>query len=219
MSGRSQALTAFQDDTVVAEPERRRFRARFGRYVSRRQHRAVAAHVRAIGSAKSVLDVSSGYGRWVPVLERLGPVTVLETEVSQGLIEQGRGSDDGEWPAVRAHAEQLPYEDESFDLVFCHALMQHLPHETQAAVLAELARVSRRHVICSFTMRAGLPGVVVRARELARGRRSNAVGWRWLERAAADASMRPVRARGCTSHIGADRSVLFSKVRPIVDGL
>jgi ubiquinone/menaquinone biosynthesis C-methylase UbiE len=219
MRGTYQALTAYQDDTVVAEYEHRRFSGWFGRYVWRREQRAVGAHVRAIGSAEAVLDCPSGFGRWLPVIERLGPTTVLETDVSREMLEQGRRSYNSEWPAVRTNAEQLPYEDESFDLAFCHAFTKHLPHDTQAAVLAELARVSRRHVICSFNMRAGWSGAVLRFRELALGRRSNAVDWRWLERAATDAGLRPVRARGCTSHIGAERSVLFSKVRPVVDGL
>jgi ubiquinone/menaquinone biosynthesis C-methylase UbiE len=193
--GASQAFTTYPDDTVVPEHERRRVGSWFGRYVWRRERRAVTAHVRAIGRAATVLDVPSGSGRWLPVLERLDPTTV----------------------EVRTDAEQLPYVDESFDLVFCHSSTQHLPLEAQAAVLRELGRVTRRHVICSFTVRAGIPGLALRLRELVLGR-SNAVSWGWLARAAADAELHAVRARGCTSHLGAERSVLFSKVRPVVDG-
>jgi hypothetical protein len=58
---------------------------------------------------------------------------------------------------------------------------------------------------------------VLRVRELVLGRRSNAVSWGWIARAAADADLHAVRARGCTSHIGAERSVLFSKVRAVGD--
>lgn len=194
--GAHPTLTAYRDDSVVPESDRRRVSGWFVRYVGRREQRALTAHVRAIGSARTVLDFRSGSGRWRPVIDLLNPTTVLETD-----------------------AEQLPYEDESVDLVFCHAVTQHLPHETQAAVLGELGRVTRRHVICSFTIRAGIPGVALRLRELALGRRSNAVSWGWLARAAADANLHAVRARGCTSHLGAERSVLFSKVRPVVDGL
>lgn len=210
------ALTAYQDDDVVAEYERRRFGGRFGRYVWRREQRAVRAHVAAIGSAATVLDVPSGFGRWLPVIESLKPTIVLESDVSRQMLEQGRRSYNTRWPAVRTNAERLPYVDESFDLVFCHAFTKHLPPSTQAAVLAELGRVTRRHVICSFNVRAGLAGAVLRFRELALGRRSNAVRWRWLERAASDAGLHAVRGRACTSHLGAEQSVLFSKVRPLV---
>lgn len=212
------ALTAYQDDEVVAEYERRRFSGWFGRYVWRREQRAIGAHVAAIGSARRVLDVPSGFGRWLPAIERLSPTTVLENDVSQEMLEQGRRSYNAQWPAVRTNAERLPYRDEAFDLVFCHAFTKHLPQETQAKVLAELSRVTGRHVIASFNVRAGLPGLVLRLRELLLKRRSNAVRMAWLEKAAEDAGLHLVRARPCTSHVGAERSVLFSKVRSFADG-
>jgi hypothetical protein len=66
-------------------------------------------------------------------------------------------------------------------------------------------------VICSFSVRSGLPGLVLRLRGRLLGARSNAVRRTWLERAAADAGLRIVRDIACTSHIGAERTVLFAK--------
>ncbi|TXL57658.1 class I SAM-dependent methyltransferase [Aeromicrobium terrae] len=206
------ALTAYQDESVVEEYERRRFSGLVGRYVWRREQRAVGRNVASVGSAETVLDCPSGFGRWLPVIERLDPIVVLENDVSLEMLEHGRSSYNDRWPGVRTNAEHLPYQDASFDLVFCHAFTKHLPHETQVAVLKEFSRVSRRHVICSFTMRAGLGGAVLRLRERLRGSRSNAVTREWLERAAAEAGLRLVRDRPCTSHIGAERSVLFERV-------
>jgi ubiquinone/menaquinone biosynthesis C-methylase UbiE len=206
------ALTAYQDDEVVAEYERRRFSGWFGQYIWRREQRAVGALVSEVGTADAVLDCPSGFGRWLPAIERLGPTTVLENDISLEMLEQGRRSYNGRWPSVRTNAEHLPYQDASFDLVFCHAFTKHLPHGTQAAVLREFSRVARSHVLCSFSVRSGLPGLVLRLRERARGSRSNAVHRSWLERAAADAGLRIVRDRACTSHVGAERSVLFAKV-------
>ena len=212
MSGDYRALTAYQDDRVVAEYERRRFSGWFGRYIWRREQRAVGALVSSVGTAGTVLDCPSGFGRWLPVVERLGPTKVMESDVSRQMLEHGRRTYNTRWPSVRTNAEQLPYADESFDLVFCHAFTKHLPHPTQAAVLAEFARVTRRNVICSFNVRAGLPGVVLRLRERLLGTRSNAVRRGWLERAAADAGLQIVQDRACTSHVGAERTVLFAKI-------
>jgi SAM-dependent methyltransferase len=211
MSGSYRALTAYQDDAVVAGYERRRFSGWFGRYIWRREQRAVGALVSAVGSASSVLDCPSGFGRWLPAIERLGPTTVLENDISREMLEQGRRSYNAQWPSVRTDAERLPYAEESFDLVFCHAFTKHLPHQTQRAVLRELARVARHDVICSFSVRSGLPGLVLRLRERLSGSRSNAVRRNWLERAAADAGLRIVQDRACTSHVGAERTILFAK--------
>lgn len=48
---------------------------------------------------------------------------------------------------VRGGAEALPFRDESFDVVFCSNLLHHVVDPL--AVLSEMARVSRRHVIVS----------------------------------------------------------------------
>jgi ubiquinone/menaquinone biosynthesis C-methylase UbiE len=212
MSDGYRALTAYQDDAVVAEYERRRFSGWFGRYIWRREQRAVGALVSAVGSATSVLDCPSGFGRWLPAIEHLGPTTVLENDISREMLEQGRRSYNTRWPSIRTNAERLPYADESFDLVFCHAFTKHLPQETQGAVLKEFARVARSDVICSFSVRSGLPGLVLRLRERLRGSRSNAVRRDWLERAAANGGLRIVQDRACTSHVGTERTVLFAKV-------
>ena len=44
---------------------------------------------------------------------------------------------------LRHRAESLPYRDDSFDLVVCLGLLEHLPAESRSRTLAELARVLR----------------------------------------------------------------------------
>lgn len=204
------ARTAYQDDEVVAEYEQRRFGSRFGRYVWRREQEAVTAMLDAVGTAGSVLDCPSGFGRWLPAIERLEPHSVLEADISAEMLAQGRRTYNTRWPTLLAQAESLPFADDSFDLVFSHAFTKHLPHETQAAVLRELGRVARSHVIASFSVREGLPGVVLAGRERFRGFHSNAVRRDWLERAARDAGLRVVADRSCTSPVGTERTVLFA---------
>jgi SAM-dependent methyltransferase len=57
-----------------------------------------------------------------------------------------RASIAGGMEAVVARAEQLPFEDGSFDIVYCSYLL--LWVEDPAAVVREMARVSREWVVC-----------------------------------------------------------------------
>src|SRR5262249_27056461 len=50
----------------------------------------------------------------------------------------------GVWAAAR----DLPFEDESFDLVFTMGVLIHQPDESLPAVMDEMVRVARRYVLC-----------------------------------------------------------------------
>jgi len=51
--------------------------------------------------------------------------------------------------AACASSEKLPFRDKSFDLVLCCEVLEHLPNEMFKATLAEIARVSRQHILVS----------------------------------------------------------------------
>jgi ubiquinone/menaquinone biosynthesis C-methylase UbiE len=205
------ARTAYLDEAVVDSYEDHRFGGRYGQYVWRREQRGVGAMVALVGTARHVLDCPSGIGRWVPVLQRLRPEVIVEADVSPTMLAASQARWQGRLPSVEVDATDLPFPDSSFDLVFCHALTKHLPAELQARVLAEFARVSSRHVVCSFSVDRGLPGMLRRVRELRRDGLSRAVSPGWLEQAAADAKLRIVAQRACTTPVGLERSVLFVK--------
>jgi ubiquinone/menaquinone biosynthesis C-methylase UbiE len=44
---------------------------------------------------------------------------------------------------VEAVAEDVPFAEGQFDVVFCNALFKHLPKEVQVDITRELARVTR----------------------------------------------------------------------------
>jgi len=50
--------------------------------------------------------------------------------------------------ALHALAQDLPFRDEFFDLVFTTGVLIHQPEETLGAVMAEIVRCSRRYVLC-----------------------------------------------------------------------
>jgi len=92
------------------------------------------------------LDVGCGTGRLLEALRPYG--RVIGVEPSEGMLrvlrERGRGE------AVRGCAEDLPFPDERFDVVFTVAVLHHLVEPARVAkALHEMVRVTRPggHVI------------------------------------------------------------------------
>src|SRR3954470_19499168 len=97
-------------------------------------------HALPIGAGTRVLDVAAGTGNAsIPAAERRGIVTA--SDLTPELLEAGRArtSLDLEW--VEADAEELPFEDESFDVVMSAIGVMFAPHHQVAA--DELVRVCR----------------------------------------------------------------------------
>jgi SAM-dependent methyltransferase len=105
---------------------------------TRREDPELARQINAaLGNASTVLNVGAGAGAYEP-RDRI----VLAVEPSPVMIAQ-RAQNAA--PAVLAHAERLPFVDDSFDA----AMALHTVHHWRAptAGLAELRRVARRVVI------------------------------------------------------------------------
>ena len=94
-----------------------------------------------------VLEVGAGTGFFLINLALAGCLEGAElhaTDLSEGMLEVCRrnGGEHGLDIATRqGDAEDLPYEDGSFDLVIGHAFIHHLP--VPGAAIAEMARVLR----------------------------------------------------------------------------
>jgi SAM-dependent methyltransferase len=108
-------------------------------YASRRQTdpRLAAAINAAIGDAASVLNVGAGTGSYEPV----GP-RVVAVEPSAVMLAQRPST---AAPAVKAHAEALPFADRSFDVVLGVITVQHWTD--QRLGLEECVRVARARVV------------------------------------------------------------------------
>lgn len=109
----------------------------------RRPDPRIAAQIEAaLGGARSVLNVGAGTGSYEPVDRE-----VVAVEPSQTMIEQ-RPAEAA--PVVQAFAEDLPFEDDSFDAAMALITVHHW---NDARVgLAEMARVARERVlVLTFT--------------------------------------------------------------------
>ena len=107
---------------------------RFARY----QH--VESVRAALGPAPvDILDVGDPYG----TLDRLFPDdrTVSADVYAEELPSRDRHAH------VLASGFELPFPDDSFDLVTCHDTLEHVPLERKTEFIAELLRVSRGPVL------------------------------------------------------------------------
>lgn len=100
-------------------------------------------------SLDAVLDIGSRYGYITKRLaDRARDVTALDLELPE--------VDDPRVRCVKGDATALPFDDSSFDLVFCAEVLEHLPGRRLEKACAEIARVTRRHVIIGVPYRQDL---------------------------------------------------------------
>ncbi len=99
--------------------------------------RIAAAVWNALGDARSVLNVGAGSGHYEP-----GDREVVALEPSEVMIAQ---RPPGAAPVVPGRAEELPFEDDSFDAVMAVLSDHHWSDRRRG--FAELRRVARRRIV------------------------------------------------------------------------
>jgi SAM-dependent methyltransferase len=98
----------------------------------------IAARVEAaLGDARSVVNVGAGTGSYEPAGREVTAVEPSEVMIAQ--------RPPGAAPAVQASAEELPFEDDSFDAAMAMITVHHW--RDLAAGIAEMRRVSRGPVV------------------------------------------------------------------------
>jgi SAM-dependent methyltransferase len=107
----------------------------------RREDPRIAARIHAaLGDARTVVNVGAGTGAYEPT-----DLEVTAVEPSKVMIAQ---RPEGAAPVVRAFAEQLPFEDGSFDAAMVVLSDHHWADHERG--LAELRRVARRVVLFTW---------------------------------------------------------------------
>ncbi len=187
-----------------------RFTGLLGRYRFWREQRAVNSLIARVPriEIQAILDCPTGIGRWLPNLAVLQPQRIVAVDVSPTMLRRAETvSIDNVSTEFRIGvAEHVPFEDGTFDLVFCHALLKHLPESAQLQVIKELARVTSRYVIVTASVRRGLAGFTRRFR---RPRGAVAVSKSWFEQAASEYGLRVVCSRKASTPLGAEYSYLL----------
>jgi SAM-dependent methyltransferase len=101
----------------------------------------IAARIRAaLGNARTILNVGAGTGSYEPA-----DLEVVAVEPSETMIAQRA---EGAAPIVRAFAEELPFEDASFDAAMAVLTDHHWSDHARG--LAEMCRVAKRVVLFTW---------------------------------------------------------------------
>ena len=94
----------------------------------------------------SILDVGAGSGellrqlrKWANGRETFLAGVEINREATLSIRSAGVS-------AVQCNAMQLPFEDKSFDFVFCSLFLHHLNDEAATGLLREMSRVAKRRV-------------------------------------------------------------------------
>ena len=113
-----------------------------------RFHRKIVAEVAALGPT-SFLDAGCGEGFVAERILRAQPGMALAgCDVSQGALTVAARANPGAL-FVSGSVVDLPFPDQSFDVVGCFEVLEHLPGDLPRKALSELARVARRAVVLS----------------------------------------------------------------------
>jgi len=98
---------------------------------------------RCIPTCSHLLDLGSGYGQYVPQLQRKSKrVVAADLDKNRCEIMRDKG-----FAAIVADAQRLPFADASFDCVWASEIVEHIPC---LAIFDELERVSRRLIIATM---------------------------------------------------------------------
>lgn len=90
-----------------------------------------------------VLDLGCGNGRFYPIIKSCG-VEYVGVDSSKGLIDIAKNNHP-EAAFMVADALQLPFPDESFDIVYAFAVVHHIPsRKLRNVFFKEIARVLRK---------------------------------------------------------------------------
>jgi ubiquinone/menaquinone biosynthesis C-methylase UbiE len=89
-------------------------------------------------SASHILDVGCGHGRDAAWFEAHG-YAVANADLSLGMLAQARRIVQG--PLIQADMQTLPFQDATFDGLWCDAVLLHLPKRDAPRALEEFRRV------------------------------------------------------------------------------
>jgi ubiquinone/menaquinone biosynthesis C-methylase UbiE len=141
----------YQDPRVVAEYDAHRFRGRHQRGSTARKWRRIQSLVGGdLSSARAVLDLPCGNGRFTRELLDAG-APLVNADLSRAMLGAAArvagAAPRGFRGSVQCDVAHLPFRDDAFDIVLSIRFLFHVPRALRPALLAEMARVSRRWLV------------------------------------------------------------------------
>ena len=145
-----------------------------GRFRDWWEQRFAAHALSRLGRCTRLLDCPAGVGRFWRTISR-NCESFVAVDLSGQMLEEGRRNvpDHAPTDSVVASADDLPFEDGEFDVVFSNRLLHHIADEdSRRAILRSFARVSSRYVVFSTWADGNLSHRRRLRRDLRRGRAS-----------------------------------------------
>lgn len=103
--------------------------------------RLLVLHRDSLREARAVLEIGTGTGALIPLLEEMAPAArVLSIDLAHRMLRRARARCPDAW-LVQADVHSLPFPAGAFDRAVCHNVLPHF--RDRRAALAELARVLR----------------------------------------------------------------------------
>ncbi|MFK5954815.1 MAG: class I SAM-dependent methyltransferase [Planctomycetota bacterium] len=134
----------YHENRWTRSPRARRTDAKEQAIVESFLHYAVA-QMEGKEGLQRILDLPCGTGRFRAMLQR-NCKDVWSGDASREMLAQAPPT-----TGMQMSAHAIPLTDESVDVILCSRLLHHFEHTKQrAAVLQQLARVSKRWVIISY---------------------------------------------------------------------
>jgi ubiquinone/menaquinone biosynthesis C-methylase UbiE len=98
-------------------------------------------------SGKKVLEIGSGPGGNLVEVLKMGPQKLMGADVSAPMIELAKKKLPPEVELVKVNGTELPFPDQTFDIVFTATVLQHNTDEAMLkALIKEICRVSAGEV-------------------------------------------------------------------------
>ena len=215
-------------DAAVAEKYRREYtgswKLRFvpARVVAIRErqliHAALADLARQQGTdIHRVLDLPCGTGKLASVFADFDFKVVAADISRQMMVVAAREYNHlpGFIGFEQTDASATKFADEEFDAVVCLRLLHRVPHAVRSAILSELARVSRNHVIVSVGLTNSLQGFRRRVRKTFSGATTvpYPVTRKGFSEQLASAQLRPVFWKPVIPFVSSEWIVVCEKAR------
>lgn len=98
-------------------------------------------------NGKSVLEIGNGPGGNLKEISKLNPKRLVGADISAEMIKLARANNDDFVELVKIDGTSLPFENDTFDIVFTATVLQHNTDDNMMrSILNEICRVSKNRV-------------------------------------------------------------------------